>query len=266
MIGFIRFIHGVFGIFFLLQLFGLAVSLIFLNRSSEYNGIVFFMMRILALLVSGGIFFWLRTIINRLHVTRFGVPHPRYMSKQARANGTSTAIRWGEGPNTNTFGGVSRRIKLILVTLTLISGIVLSDITNHGLTLGSACGWGFGARHQTLVNQKVASVFSEPLYADFVIENFSCGGFQDLSVNFKLRLPNAEGRALAAALTQTFESGHSHPRFIEKPNITRVMQPGATGLTFTLPGVGGLHIRKVVMHLPDDPSLAVTLAFEGFQI
>jgi hypothetical protein len=266
MIGFLRFIHGLLGIIFLLQIFGLVVSLILLNRSSEYHAIIFFILRIFALLVSGGILFWLRTIINRLHVTRYGVPHPRYTSKQASASGTLTAARSGEGFDTKTYDGVSRRTRLGLAALTLIGGIVLTDITMHGLTLGSACGWGFGARHQTLVNQKVASVFSEPLSAEYVIENFSCGGFQDLSVSFKLRLPNAEGRALAAALTRTFESGYSHPRFMGKPDITRMVQPGATGLIFTLPGVGGLHVRKLVMHLPDDPSLAVTLEFEGFQV
>lgn len=256
------------GIFFILQIFGIFASLVWLGRSSESRDIILFLLRILALVVSGKIFFWLRGVIDRLHLKRYGVPHPSFAPKKTvaadgapRAGGQWLSLAMWTGRGARPW----RRRRLLLTSLTLIGGIVLTDIAMHGLSLGSACGQGFGMRHQARVDQMVVSVFSEPLPADRVIERFSCGGFQDLSVSFQLRLPNAEGRALAAALIRTFEAGPSNPRFMGKPSMSRVTQPGGTELSFTLPGVGTLHVRTLVLHLPDDPNRPVTLVFEGGQ-
>ena len=74
-----RVVRGLIGFLILMQLFGLLINLLWLlpqpGPAPEY-GIGSLLYRLALLLLSGGWFFGLRRIINRLHFKKHGVPHP----------------------------------------------------------------------------------------------------------------------------------------------------------------------------------------------
>ena len=72
MIGLCRVVRGLIGFLMLMQLFGLVISLLWLPG----YGIGSFLYRVALLVISGGLFFGLRHIINRLYLNKHGVPHP----------------------------------------------------------------------------------------------------------------------------------------------------------------------------------------------
>ena len=74
----LRFIRALFGFIAGWQIIGLLPVIGWLSNLSATNGgmwaVVF--VKALIFLMFGGIFFWLRTLINKLHTKKHGKPHP----------------------------------------------------------------------------------------------------------------------------------------------------------------------------------------------
>lgn len=261
MIFLLRIVRSILGIVFILSIFGLLIGLLF--RLTGTGSARALLTLTLVLLASGGLFAGLGRVIDS-HQAPFRATQP---AAPARARSAAGPMRTAEG--TAALGrsrglgrpwSRKRRFLLlaVMVALVLAVGLIGTDLSRHGLTLGSACGYGFGERHAALQDDKVVSVFSEPLPADRVMEDFDCGGFQDRFVRFTLRLPHAQGQRLGAALARTFESGPSHARFQGPRDLQRVMRPGGSVTTYRLPGVGGLDVRTLVLDLPTVVGLSHT--------
>ena len=84
----LRVIRGVLGAFFVIQIMWIAnatLALITLFRQNIFDGIgdIFGIMiiKVLALLIFGYLFFGLRTFTNWLHTKNRGVPHPSLSKK-----------------------------------------------------------------------------------------------------------------------------------------------------------------------------------------
>lgn len=84
MIGLLRVMRGIVGFFVVLQIFGVVIILTWLQQPNLPTGYVLgqFIFRIVVLLMFGGLFFGLRSIINRLHTKKHGVPHPTLAEKR----------------------------------------------------------------------------------------------------------------------------------------------------------------------------------------
>ena len=78
MMVFLRVIRGFIGFLFVLQIFGVVIILTWLQQPNAVTGYVFgqLLFRVVVLLLFGGLFFGLRSVINRLHSKKHGVPHP----------------------------------------------------------------------------------------------------------------------------------------------------------------------------------------------
>ena len=76
--GLLRFIRGFCGVLFVMQIAGLLPVLTWLQQPDAVtDGIwVQVIIKVLALALFGSLFFGLRSIINRLHTMKYGVPHP----------------------------------------------------------------------------------------------------------------------------------------------------------------------------------------------
>ena len=84
MFGFLRLIRGICGLLFGMQIVGLLPVLTWLQNLGAVTGNiwaqVFF--KILAMLLFGWLFFWLRNSINQQHTKKYGVPHPILADKK----------------------------------------------------------------------------------------------------------------------------------------------------------------------------------------
>ena len=79
MIGLCRIARGLIGLLLLMQLFGLAINLLWLlpdPGAAHEHGLASLLYRLVLLSLSGGLFFALRHIINRLYLKRHGRAHP----------------------------------------------------------------------------------------------------------------------------------------------------------------------------------------------
>lgn len=85
MIGLFRIARAFIGFLILLQIFGIAINLLWLlpkpDVANEY-GIASLLYRSVLLLFSCGLFFGIRRVINRLYLNRHGVPHPALAKKR----------------------------------------------------------------------------------------------------------------------------------------------------------------------------------------
>jgi hypothetical protein len=74
----LRIIRALFGFIAAGQLLGLLPVIGWLSNLSATNGgmWVIVVVKVFILLVFGGTFFWLRTLINKLHTKKHGMPHP----------------------------------------------------------------------------------------------------------------------------------------------------------------------------------------------
>ena len=84
MFAFLRVIRGFVGLLVVLLVFGLVPVLTWLQQPSAVTGYMYgqLFVKIVFLLLFGGLFFGLRSIINRLHLKMRGVPHPVLAEKR----------------------------------------------------------------------------------------------------------------------------------------------------------------------------------------
>jgi len=83
----LRIIRGICGFVFALQIIHIigAIALLAKPEAAELDIGGFFailLIKVIALSVSGFMFFWLRGIINRLHTKKHGTPHPALAEKK----------------------------------------------------------------------------------------------------------------------------------------------------------------------------------------
>lgn len=78
MFGLLRFIRGICGFLFAWQVVGLLPVLTWMQRPDAVTGGMWtrVLIKAIALVLFGWLFFWLRGAINRLHTKRHGAPHP----------------------------------------------------------------------------------------------------------------------------------------------------------------------------------------------
>ncbi|MCU7839665.1 MAG: hypothetical protein KZQ94_09830 [Candidatus Thiodiazotropha sp. (ex Troendleina suluensis)] len=79
----LRIIRGIFGLIFGMQVIGLLPILSLLTNPSEMSGelLAVVTVKLIALVISGAIFFYGRTGINALHKILKGEPHPSLAKK-----------------------------------------------------------------------------------------------------------------------------------------------------------------------------------------
>ena len=84
MFGLLRFIRGFCGLLFVMQIVGLLPVLTWLQQPDAVTDDMWaqVFIKVLALALFGSLFFGLRSIINRLHIRKHGVPHPALAEKQ----------------------------------------------------------------------------------------------------------------------------------------------------------------------------------------
>lgn len=84
MFGLLRLIRGFCGFLFAMQIFGLLPVLTWLQQPDAITGGMWALVtiKVLALALFGWLFFGLRSIINRLHTKKHGVPHPVLAEKK----------------------------------------------------------------------------------------------------------------------------------------------------------------------------------------
>ena len=87
MFGLLRIIRGVCGFIFALQIFQVieAVAWLFKPEAAGVDMGKFFalmLFKVTFLVVSGLLFFWLRGVINKLHMKKSGRPHPALAEKK----------------------------------------------------------------------------------------------------------------------------------------------------------------------------------------
>ncbi len=83
----LRFVRGVFGLFFALQVLQVieGLALLFRPEAAGFDtGKIFALMliKVVFLTAFGVLFFWLRSLINKLHTKRTGSPHPALAEKR----------------------------------------------------------------------------------------------------------------------------------------------------------------------------------------
>lgn len=84
MFGVLRFVRGVFGLLFGLQILGMLPILSWLQHPESVTGnmAALLLIKVLAALVCGALFFGLRALINRLYLRKHGVAHPTLANKR----------------------------------------------------------------------------------------------------------------------------------------------------------------------------------------
>ena len=84
MFGTLRLIRGVAGFIFAMQIIGLSPVFTWLSDPGAITGAMManVVLKLVAALIFGFLFFWLRGFINRKHEKKFGVPHPSLANKQ----------------------------------------------------------------------------------------------------------------------------------------------------------------------------------------
>ena len=91
MLGLLRFILGICGFVFALQVFHVIEAGVFLSKP-ESAGIdmggffALLLIKVVFLGLCGFLFFWLRVFINRLYTKKHGIPHPALAEKNGRSN------------------------------------------------------------------------------------------------------------------------------------------------------------------------------------
>ena len=86
MLGLLRFIRGVCGFVFALQIIHVIEAVVFLSKpeaaSIDMGGFfALLLIKVVFLGLGGFLFFWLRGLINRLHTKKHGTPHPALADK-----------------------------------------------------------------------------------------------------------------------------------------------------------------------------------------
>lgn len=86
MLGLLRFIRGVCGFIFALQVIQVIEAVVFLSKSEaasiDIGGFfALLLIKVVFLVFFGFLFFWLRGFINRLHTKKYGTPHPALADK-----------------------------------------------------------------------------------------------------------------------------------------------------------------------------------------
>ena len=87
MFGFLRLIRGFCGLVFAMQVVYLLEVVVWLTKP-EADGadigklLALSLIKVIAMALSGWLFFWLRNLINRLHTKKHGVPHPALADKK----------------------------------------------------------------------------------------------------------------------------------------------------------------------------------------
>jgi len=78
MFGFLRFVRGVSGLLFGMQIVGLLPILTWLKQPDAVTGsmLALVFIKVIALVVFGALFFGLRSLINWLYTKKHGTPHP----------------------------------------------------------------------------------------------------------------------------------------------------------------------------------------------
>ena len=76
--GFLRFVRGACGVLFGLEVIGLVPLFTWLQQPDARTGNMWALVfiKVVALIIFGALFFWLRHLINKLHIKKHGAPHP----------------------------------------------------------------------------------------------------------------------------------------------------------------------------------------------
>ena len=84
MFAFLRLVRGICGFLFASQIIGLLPVLTWLQHPNVITGEMWALVvvKVVATLVFGWLFIWLRGVINRLHVKKLGKPHPALAVKK----------------------------------------------------------------------------------------------------------------------------------------------------------------------------------------
>ena len=84
MFAFFRLIRGICGFIFASQIIGLLPIITWAQEPNAVTGEMWALVfiKLGALLIFGWLFIWLRCVINRLHVKKFGKPHPALANKK----------------------------------------------------------------------------------------------------------------------------------------------------------------------------------------
>lgn len=85
MFGFLRFIRGFCGFLFAMQIIGLFPVLTWLQQPDAVTGnmLALVFIKVVALVIFGALFFWLRNLINRLYTKKHGIQHPALIKQWA---------------------------------------------------------------------------------------------------------------------------------------------------------------------------------------
>lgn len=85
MFGFLRFIRGFCGFLFAMQIIGLFPVLTWLQQPDAVTGnmLALVFIKVVALVIFGALFFWLRNLINRLYTRKHGTQHPALIKQWA---------------------------------------------------------------------------------------------------------------------------------------------------------------------------------------
>lgn len=82
---FLRIVRGICGVVFCFQLVGLIPALTWVENpsalASESKFVFFLILKIIFALVFGAIFFGMRSLINHMHIKKYGIPHPTLAKK-----------------------------------------------------------------------------------------------------------------------------------------------------------------------------------------
>lgn len=83
MIGVLRVVRGIAGFLFLMQIITLLPAISWLQDIHAVTDALWvkFIIKLLVLVVAGGLFFWLRSVINTLYTKKHAAPHPALVSR-----------------------------------------------------------------------------------------------------------------------------------------------------------------------------------------
>ena len=87
MFALLRFIRGICGFVFVLQAIHLIEAVAWLSKPEAVGNDIgklfaLLLLKAIFLAVAGFLFFWLRGLINRMHTTKHGAPHPALAEKK----------------------------------------------------------------------------------------------------------------------------------------------------------------------------------------
>ena len=84
MFGLLRTIRAFCGLIFAIQVVGLLSVFTWFQHPTVVTGsmLAMLLIKVITVVVFGGLFFWLRLAINRLHTKRYAMPHPALATKR----------------------------------------------------------------------------------------------------------------------------------------------------------------------------------------